>query len=98
MVDPAKLEEPAHAAAVADINTYYMQGDSKQHGLLARAQQKAQAVGALGAVLVRHAGVPHPNDYGIELSVSCHAETSQGKQLNLERTARVRHNQTQQAA
>lgn len=35
------------------------------------------------------AGVPHPNDYGIEISVSCHAETSQGKQLHLERTARV---------
>lgn len=48
----------------------------------------------LHAVLVLHAGVPHPNDYGIELSVSCHAETSQGKQLNLERTARVRNKQT----
>lgn len=35
------------------------------------------------------AGVPHPNEYGIEMSVSCHAETSHGKQLSLEHTARV---------
>lgn len=35
------------------------------------------------------AGVPHPShDFGIELSVSCHSETSHGKQLSLERTSR----------
>lgn len=34
-------------------------------------------------------GLPHPNDYGIEMSVSCHAETSHGKQLHLEHTTRV---------
>lgn len=34
-------------------------------------------------------GLPHPNNYGIEMSVSCHAETSHGKQLHLEHTTRV---------
>jgi hypothetical protein len=41
-------------------------------------------------ILPLSAGLPHPNDYGIEMSVSCHAETSHGKQLHLERTTRVR--------
>jgi hypothetical protein len=44
---------------------------------------------ATHAPLAIDAGVPHPSDFGIELEVSCHAESSHGKQLHLEHTARV---------